>query len=699
MHRSRRQPPRTEPPTPRSRRSSESRAGRYLRGLLTLAIFGLALVVWAKPAPPKSESLHLPWRAAGWSERQAAAHLLDRLAYGARPGDIDRLVAMGLDHWVEQQLRADEPDDALDDRLKSLRSLGLSPREASERYPDPAMMLRLADRDGAIDRGALETMVESFQSGEPMDSGNRFESRRQVMEWAEDQGFRPQRELLGETMVAKLGRAVYSENQLAAVLTDFWFNHFNVSLTDNEARVYIPSYERDAIAPHVLGSFRTMLEATAKHPAMLHYLDNIRSVADEGQPTTFDRERFEARRRERRGRGLGGRGRGGFGGRDATLAGLDDATRRRLEERRPQGLNENYARELMELHTLGVDGGYTQDDVIEVARAFTGWATYPSGPARREVEQRIALAKRTPGAGFVFEESFLFRADVHDAGPKTVLGHTLAADRGIEDGLEVLDLLARHPATAHHLARKLAVRFVTDDPPETLIQRLADVYLDHDGALRPVMEALVESPEFWDPATRRAKIKTPFELVASTLRATDAEIRDPRSLVEWLRRLGQMPYAYQAPTGYPDDAASWVNSGALLERMNFGLQFATGRLPGVSLDLPALDRNREPESLDHALATYIPLLLPERDPEEALARLIPVIRDPDLARKIEQAAPADEGTGFADDAFFGLGSPGRERDRGRGPFGRRPTPPIEPDNSPLAQVVGVILGSPEFQRR
>ena len=278
---------------------------------------------------------------------------------------------------------------------------------------------------------------------------------------------------------------------------------------------------------------------------------------------------------------------------------------------------------------------------------------------RREVERRIdrargpAFRRLTAGAGFVFEESFLFRADVHDAGAKTILGRTYPAGRGIEDGLEVLDALAAHPATARHLATKLAARFVADEPPAALVDRLAERYLETGGDLHEVMRALALSREFWSPEARRSKIKSPFELAVSALRAVDADLRDPRELVEWISRMGQPLYAYQAPTGYPDAAAAWVNSASLLQRMNFGLALATGRVAGARLDLAALNGHREPESLAAALGTYVPLLLPERDPAETLRQLEPVILDPELAR----------------------------------------------NTSPLAHVVGVILGSPEFQRR
>lgn len=663
-------------------------ARRLLPFFVVLVLF--TVVVEGVQEEPVRSSLALPWKEAGLTERQAAGHLLDRLAYGSRPGEIERLVEMGLDTWVERQLRADFKDVEIQRRLRDFKTLDLSARQVAATYPQPGQVLRMAQRAGVIDRRQAEEI--QARRGEDSDRRPRGE-RRQVMEFARDQGFRPIQELVGELMVQKLLRAVYAENQLHEVLTDFWFNHFNVSLTDNECRVFVSAYERDAIRPFVLDEFRAMLEATAKHPAMLFYLDNARSVAPEGTRTTFARD--VAERRVRRGSRGEGRRRAPRGGE------MDGEVRRLLEDRRPQGLNENYARELMELHTLGVDGGYTQDDVVEVARAFTGWATYPLGPAQREIEARIARARRFPQAGFVFEDSFIFRADVHDAESKTVLGRRLVPGRGIEDGLEVLDLLATHPSTAQHLARKLAVRFVSDEPPASLVDRLAKDFLESRGDLGLVMRTLVQSPEFWSAEARGSKIKSPFELVASSLRALEVRIVHPRPIVEWIGRMGQPLYAYQAPTGYPDRADAWVNTGSLLHRMNFGLELATGRIGGLRFDVAALNHHREPESLDDALATYVPILLPERDSEQALRRLEPVVRDPELAQKLSQVAPlAAEGSYGAFDEWgewdeWDMGAfPGGDRGRDRWPV-----PPGEVDNSPLAHVVGVILGSPEFQRR
>lgn len=648
---------------------------RYPTAILTALLLAPAIFTLAAPGEP----LDLPWRQAGLTKAEAAAYLLDRFAFGARPGDVDRVVAMGLETWLARQLAGGLPDPRVDDALRGFHSLDLSTREVAATYPNPGMLLVEARREGILDGEDLERARD--------DDGRRMAdpaTRRRLLAYARGRGYRPLRELAAETTAQKLYRAVYSENQLTEVLTDFWLNHFNVSLTDHECRVYIPTYERDAIRPHVLGSFRDLLEATARHPAMLLYLDNARSVAAAGAPVTFD----AANRRQRFGR------RGRFQ-RPPEAGDEPDELRRLLEQNRPRGLNENYARELLELHTLGVDGGYSQDDVVAVARAFSGWTTYPPGRLREDVERRVREGQRRLArfggagrAGFVFADDFIFRADAHDAGAKTVLGHKLPAGRGIEDGLAVLDLLAAHPSTARHLAAKLAVRFVSDTPPESLVDRLATVYLDSGGDLRRVMVALAESPEFWSPEARRQKIKSPFELAVSALRVLDAEVVEPRATIEWISRMGQPLYAYQAPTGYPDRADFWVNTGALLTRMNFGLQLATGRVDGVRLDLAALNDHREPESLDAALATYVPLLLPERDPTPTIRRLEAVIRDPELGRKVEEAAPAAEG---AEPAFEDWEEEGFLR--------RRTGPRREVDMSPLAQVVGVILGSPEFQRR
>jgi uncharacterized protein (DUF1800 family) len=309
------------------------------------------------------------------------------------------------------------------------------------------------------------------------------------------------RSVLAELEDAKILRAVYSERQLEAVLVDVWFNHFNVFAGKGPTRSYVTEYERDVIRPHVLGRFRELLGATAKSPAMLFYLDNWRNV--------------------------------------------------------DRGLNENYARELLELHTVGVDGGYTQQDIVHVARAFTGWTMRP-----RE------------GSGFRFV------AALHDRGPKTVLGHAIRAGGGIDDGEQVLDLLAAHPRTAHRVATTLAQRFVSDTPPPALVERAAARFLATHGDLREVVRTIVTSPEFFAPATAHAKLKTPFEFVASALRAATADVRNARPLARTLRELGMPLYFCQPPTGYADTAEAWASAGALVSRVNFALALGTNRVPG-----------------------------------------------------------------------------------------------------------------------
>lgn len=659
-----------ERPVARKRRQK----GPWLAALwLILGSSDTTVAVSAQKERPAASSapMKFPWREAGLDERVAAAHLLNRLTYGPRPGEVDRILALGLERWVTLQLEGKLADPVLEPKLAPLSSLKLSTRDYAATYPNPPMVLNQAARAGVIDRQTLadfEAMRAKAEAGEDPLSGSpqsqrqaRKAQRDEVLQWAKDQGYRDQREAHAELLAQKLYRATYSENQLREVLTDFWFNHFNVSLSDNDCRSFVATYERDAIRPNVLGSFRDLLGATARHPAMLFYLDNARSVAEDGARKAFERP-------------AGRRGR-------------QDP----FEQNRPKGLNENYARELLELHTLGVDGGYDQRDVREVARAFTGWTSLPPG-RHRQIEQRLDQARRFTRMGFVVEDAFVFRPDTHDAGAKTVLGTRLPAGRGIEDGEQVLDLLSAHPATARHLATKFATRFISDSPPPALIDRLAANFQSTRGDLRQLMVSLLESPEFWAPAALGQKIKSPFELTVSALRILKADIADPRPTLEWIERMGQPLYSYQAPTGFPDRADAWVNTGSLLNRMNFGLHLGVHQIAGLRFDLVALNGQRQPESRIDALATYARLLMPERPTAELTQELQAMAMDEGLLDKVAGNAPVWEPSEMGD-GFSETGP--RRRQRQFGP----PMPLAEPDLSPLAQVVGVILGSPEFQRR
>jgi len=395
--------------------------------------------------------------------------------------------------------------------LRVGRSAWLERQLHPERIDDAALAARIARFPAAA-----STPAELYRA-----YPRRAQARRDSAAGRARRYQRPQR-ILTELAGARLQSAVYSQRQLEDVMADFWFNHFNVYFGKGNARYSVGDYERTAIRPHVFGRFRDMLGATAGHPAMLVYLDNARSTAADSM---------------RRG--------------PARPAGA-----------RPRGINENYARELLELHTLGVDGGYTQNDVVEVARAFTGWT--------------VGIRRGAP--------RFAFRPALHDAGAKTVLGKRLPAGRGEEDGEEVLDLLARHPSTARHVARELARRFVADEPPPRLVAELAAVFLRTDGDLRAVTRALFSSAEFNAAEARGNKVKTPFEFVAGALRATDAEVGPSRAAVRTLRELGHLPYASTAPTGYPNRSAEWASGGAMVARMNFALALAAGRVDGIRID-------------------------------------------------------------------------------------------------------------------
>jgi uncharacterized protein (DUF1800 family) len=453
-------------------------------------------------------------------------HVLNRLGFGARPGDIDRVREIGLDRYIEQQLHPERiPDTAMAARLAGFETLSLNSRKIAEEYYVPAQMARrkaqLASKNGAASPDAA---AEPKQPRTP-----------EEMEKA-----RKQREVLVELSEQKILRAAYSDRQLEEVMTDFWFNHFNVFAGKGPTQEYLTAYERDTIRPHVLGKFRDLLGATAKSPAMLFYLDNWQSV----DPQAADRLAAQRRMRSER------PGRFGF-----TMPPAQNPNAKQPQQQR-RGLNENYGREIMELHTLGVDGGYTQQDVVNVARALTGWT----------------IDQPRQGGGFRFEPRF------HDDREKIVLGHKIKAGGGQSDGEQVLDILAKHPATARFIATKLARRFVSDTPPPALVDRAAKTFRDTDGDIREVVRTIVTSPEFFAAEAYRAKVKTPFEFVVSAVRATGTDVLEATPLVQAVRQLGMPLYMCQPPTGYADRADAWVNTGALLNRMNFALQLVSGRM-------------------------------------------------------------------------------------------------------------------------
>jgi uncharacterized protein (DUF1800 family) len=479
------------------------------------------------------------------ADDRAIVHVLNRIGFGAAPGDIERVRAMGLAAYIDGQLHPERiADGAMAARLASFATLTRSTQEMAREYYVPAQMARreLQRQQAANDAPSTDTTMTA-----PANENPRRELREMVTpEQAE--AMRMERQALTELMQAKILRAAYSERQLEEVMVDFWFNHFNVFSGKGQVRVYLNEYERDAIRPHVFGSFRDLLQATAESPAMLFYLDNWQSAAPEGARTSEPRQP-NGRANVRNPNRPAGRP-GGAINQPRTMADLPPG----LQNRRA-GLNENYARELMELHTLGVEGGYTQKDVQEVARAFTGWT----------------IANPRQGGSFRFEPR------MHDDGEKVVLGQTIKAGGGKKDGDRVLDLLASHPSTARFIATKLARRFVADNPPPALVDRAAARFRDTHGNIREVVRAIVTSPEFFAPETYRAKVKTPFEFVVSAVRATGTDLSNALPLVAAVRTLGMPLYGCQPPTGYSDKAEAWVNSGALLNRMNFAVSLTASR--------------------------------------------------------------------------------------------------------------------------
>ena len=454
------------------------------------------------------------------NDDRAIAHTLNRLAFGARPGDIERVRRIGLGAWIEQQLQPNKiANSALETRLAKLTTTHLDSATVARDYFIPsrqAQRQRQLAQSGA--RPGMEPPAPS-ETAKPRVEGPAMMAPE----------MRAEQQVMRELTEAKILRAVHSERQLEEVLTDFWFNHFNVFARKGQTIIYVGEYEREAIRPHVLGNFRELLGATANRPAMLFYLDNWLS-ADPHAQQPLQRPGSLLRRSSQ-----------------------EDLARAKARQRR--GLNENYARELLELHTLGVDGGYTQKDVIEVARAFTGWTI------------------GTPN-----QPGFRFTPPMHDRGEKTVLGHAIPAGGGIEDGERVLDILAAHPSTAKHIALKLAQRFVSDTPPAGLVKRAADRFTATKGDLREVVRTIVTSREFFAAEAYRAKVKTPFEFVTTALRVTAVDLPNALPVARALQTMGMPLYLCQPPTGYDETSETWVSSGALVNRMNFAVELAGNRL-------------------------------------------------------------------------------------------------------------------------
>jgi uncharacterized protein (DUF1800 family) len=490
-------------------RPLSGRDSRLFRVAVALTLAGLAIT----GASAEQRASGVPRN----PDDRTIVHVLNRVAFGPAPGDVERVRRMGLQRYLDEQLRPETlTDTGMAARLAGLTTITKSTRELSEEYFQPALRLRQQQQRQAA------AQDPAMRPGDPPTNPREMRSPEQM------EAMRAERAVLAELSQQKILRAAYSERQLEEVMVDFWFNHFNVFAGKGQTRTYLTEYERDVIRPRVFGKFRDLLGATAESPAMLFYLDNWQSAAP-------DAAQMADRRRMRR----------------------PQPQPPAAQNRQRRGLNENYARELMELHTLGVDGGYTQKDVQEIARAFTGWT----------------IANPRLGGGFRFEPR------LHDDGDKTVLGVRIKSGGGRKDGEQVLDILAAHPSTARFIATKLARRFVADEPPKAVVDRAAARFRETGGDIREVVRAIVTSPEFF--AAYRAKVKTPFEFVVSAVRATSADAAGALPLVQALRDLGMPLYGCQPPTGYADKAEAWVNTGALLNRMNFAVALTGGKLRGV----------------------------------------------------------------------------------------------------------------------
>ncbi len=594
-----------------------------LRVALAVLCCGALLAV-----APANADLQLPYKAEGLSKEQAAAYLLERFAFGARPGEVEKVAKMGPEKWLAQQLKGNLPDAELDKRLEAFPALKMTQEEMAATYVQNGRIRRIVAKAGLIDPAKTP----------------RKEMNEKISAYRKEHGLRPYGMLSNQELKGqKLMRAVYSENQLAEVMTGFWFNHFNVTTRDGGARSRTLSYERDAIRPNVLGEFRVILGATAKHPAMLYYLDNAQSRM--APPEQRQQAKPEPKKEVASGEmGMDGGMDGDMGGEMAKAPEKAPAKAQTPPQRRRKyGLNENYARELMELHTLGVDGGYTQQDVTEVARVLTGWAAAPYGNGRKNIEKAMARGNKNN----ILQGDFVFRKSWHDDKAKVVLGEKFPAGGGLEEGERVLDMLTSHPSTARFISTKLARRFVNDAPSDDLIDEMAETFTKTNGDIAAVMATLAQSRVFWAEAKKRSKMKSPFELAVSSLRALEADVKNPQPMMRWFDRMGEPLYGYLPPTGYPDYAESWANSGTLIARMNFGIHLATGRINGVTLK--QLPENSGSLTTEQALAMYSKLLLPAQDTSA-------------IASEVKETVPADA----------------ERKD---------------------VQVISMLLGSPEFQYR
>src|SRR5688572_22767340 len=647
---------------------------RTSKGLIVRAAAGMLVVTMALPGVFFSSQPDKKL-----TEEQKIAHVLNRLGFGARPGDIEKVKRIGIEKYIDQQLSPSSIDDAAaESKVKNLEIFGMTTAQVFEKYPNPGALLRALE--------GPQNNQQQPKANEDMTEKERQERQQKLREYYQKYDLRPANQMLPQIVSNRVLRAVYSERQLQEVMVDFWQNHFNVFSGKAAVRWYIPSYERDVLRKNALGNFKDLVVGTAQHPAMLFFLDNFESVAPQAQ-------------NNRRGNGQRLRQilrRGGDLSRPTP--GMPQTQQPQAQMPRPQqqqqrrGINENYARELMELHTLGVDGGYTQKDIVEVAKAFTGWTIADAGGYRRAAareingmeNRQIERLQRMAGIPDDLESGqFYFNPRWHDDSAKTVLGQKVD-EGGINDGLKVIDILVKHPSTAKFIAKKLAIKFVNDNPSEALVKRVAEAFTKSSGDIKTTLRALFTDKEFFSPENYRAKIKTPFELAVSSIRALGGDTQGGPAMLAMLNKLGEVPYGYQAPTGYPDTAEDWVNTGALLERLNFAIAIASNRIPGTRVDLKGFDPKDRAKILDQAIKSI-------------LGGEVSATTRATLQKQIEQPLPEVKAANEVDDTSQAPDMRGGgQGNRGAGRQARLLNPT---GNAEVFKVVSLVLGTPEFQRQ
>lgn len=652
-------------------------------------------------------------------------HALNRMSYGPRPGDVEAVRQMGLDKWFELQLHPEKIDNsALEARLAQYPALKLSEERLAEKFPTGPMIRAMynglqplptdsaeraiytdvtyfygesqkhrvpAPKDGdgngmmpaqddSEDGPGARGQVQALLALAPTERLQRILDtppqqllamrkqmgvhRQQIVEGMTPEQretleslVNPRSVVVNDLLAATLVREIYSETQVQEVMTDFWLNHFNIYIKKNENTPYqLTAYERDVIAPHALGRFEDLLVATAKSTAMMSYLDNWESIGPDS---------MAARN--------GGAGRYAQAMAERAKTPEAKAQVQAIVARAPKGLNENYARELMELHTLGVNGGYTQKDVTEVAKVFTGWT----------------IERPMKGGGFLFDERR------HEPGTKLVLGKTIA-EHGQTEGYEVLHMLATSPQTAKSICRKLAVRFVSDTPPQALVDRMAQSFLDSKGDMREVLRTMWSSPEFWGKDAYRAKVKTPLEYVVSAARAGQVDVKTPLPLVATLERLGMPLYGCMPPTGYYWRASDWVSTSALVTRMNFALALGANAIPGVTTDWAVLLRegSGEAASQQQKEQQLEALILDRPASDKTRAAVMQQAQTMTVAQAASRFQISPDTVPGMDNG--GTAGKGQKREQRALQQIRPNAPPTDPQASVMA---GLLIGSPDFQRR